>query len=154
VNITVLFNACAQLGTNEELSLVKKISKEIPKSFYSNPRLVNSLLDALIKCGDCLNAEILFSKMTKSVEGYGNLMNGFNKENNPDKTLNLFNQMKLDGFEPSIITYMCVIKALSIIGDYSILESIVQQIPDSFLVDHKIQVALIHMWVSLKRFSS
>ena len=92
--------------------------------------------------------------MTKSVEGYGNLMNGFNKENNPDKTLNLFNQMKLDGFEPDIIIYMCVIKALSIIGNYSILESIVLQIPDSFLVDHKIQVALIHMWVSLKRFSS
>ena len=154
VNIILLFNACAQLGTDEALNLTKKVWKEIPKSFDSNRYLLTSLFDALIKCGDCLNAEILFSKMTKSVESYGNLMNGFNKEKNPEKTLSLFNQMKLDGFEPDIITYICVIKALSMIGDYSILESIVQQIPDSFLVDDNIQNALIDMWVSLKRFSS
>ncbi len=149
-----MFNACAQLGTNEALNLAKKVSKEIPKSFHSDLGLLTSLFDALIKCEDCLSAEILFSKMTKSVESYGNLMNGFNKENNPKKTLNLFNKMKLDGFEPDIISYISVIKALSIIGDYSILQSIVQQIPDSFLVDHRIQNALIDMWVSLKRFSS
>ncbi len=149
-----MFKACAHLETNEALNLAKKVLKEIPKSFYSNPHLLTSLFDALIKCGDCLNAEILFSKMRKSVESYGNLMNGFNKENNPEKALNLFNKMKLDGFEPDIISYISVIKALSIIGDYSILESIVQQIPDSFLVDHKIQNALIDMWVSLERFSS
>jgi hypothetical protein len=36
---------------------VKKVSKDIPKSFYSNPRLLTSLLDALVKCDDLAYAE-------------------------------------------------------------------------------------------------
>ncbi len=78
-NITVLFNACAQLGTNEALGLTKKISEEIPKSFYSNPRLVTSLLDALMKCGDVHHAQSLFDASTKKVmQMYGAMMNGNN----------------------------------------------------------------------------
>ncbi|CAF0727586.1 unnamed protein product [Rotaria sordida] len=49
-------------------------------------------------------------------------MNGFNKENNILKTLNLFNQMKLDGFVLDLIAYLCVLKALSKIGDESICQ--------------------------------
>jgi hypothetical protein len=79
LNITVLFNACAQLRTDEALSLVKKISKDIPKSFYSNPRLVTSLLDALMKCGDVQHAELLFdTSRTKILPMYGAMMNGNN----------------------------------------------------------------------------
>jgi pentatricopeptide repeat protein len=148
VNIIILFNACAHLGSAEALKLVKKVWKEIPKSFHSNSRLLTSLLDALIKCGDCSTAEILYSKMPKSVANYGNLMNGFNKENNPLKTLNLFNQMKKDGIEQNIIIYLSVIKALSQFGDYDTSQSIIKQIPNSFLSNNQIQTALIDMWVS------
>ncbi|CAF1298068.1 unnamed protein product [Rotaria sordida] len=131
--IILLFNACAQLGTNEALNLTKKVSSQIPKSFHSNFHLLTSLLDALIQCGDCLNAEILFSKMKKSVIGYGNLMNGFLKSDNPAKVLSLFNQMKIDNIEPDLIIYFYIIKALSQIGDYSLAQSIVEKIPNYFL---------------------
>jgi hypothetical protein len=50
--ITFLFNACAQLGTTDALNLTKKISKEMPKSFYLDHFLLTSLLDVLVKCGD------------------------------------------------------------------------------------------------------
>jgi pentatricopeptide repeat protein len=103
----------------------------------------------LIKCGDCPSAEILFSKMPKTVIEYGNLMNGFVKENKPLKTLNLFNQMKIDNIQSDFIIYLSVIKALSQIGDYSMSQSIVEQIPDCFLLSCHIQRALIDMWVSL-----
>jgi len=148
VIIILLFNACAQLETLEALNLVKKISREMPKSFHSNPRLVNSLFDALIKCGDYSSAEIIFSKMKKSVESYGNLMNGFNRENDPSKTLDLFNQMKDDGIKANAINYLCVIKALSKMGDYSLSKSIIEQIPQNFLVNNQLQNALIDLWVS------
>ncbi len=79
VNIIVLFNACAQLGTNEALNLAKKVSKEIPKSFYSNPRLLTSLLDALMKCGDVKHAQSLFdATTTKVMSMYGAMMKGNN----------------------------------------------------------------------------
>jgi pentatricopeptide repeat protein len=152
VIILTFFNACAELKNNEALDLIKKISSKIPKTFYSNSRLVTSLFDALIKCEDCSTAEILFSKMKKSIISYGNLMNGFNKENNPEKTLNLFYQMKIDDIEPNLAIYLCVIKALSQLGVFPVSQSIVQQIPNSFLFDHKIQNTLIDMWVRSKTF--
>jgi hypothetical protein len=75
----LLFNACAQLGTTEALNLVEKVSKEIPKSFYSNQLILTSLLDALIKCGDVTGAQSLFDKSpNKSLSMYGAMMNGKN----------------------------------------------------------------------------
>jgi len=146
--VTLLFNACAQLRTAEALNLIKKVSSKISESFYLNSFLSTSLLDAFIKCGDSSSAQILFSKMKKCVIDYGNLMSGFNKENNPDKTLNLFNQMKISGIEANSAIYLCVIKALSKIGDYDLSQLLIEQIPDSFLCDDQIKTALIDMWVS------
>ncbi|CAM2722356.1 unnamed protein product [Rotaria socialis] len=147
VIIILLFNTCALLGTNEALSLVKRASKEIPKSFYSNPRLLTSLLDALIKCGDIKHAELLFGRLrTRTLSVYNAIINGFNKEKNPSKTLDLFHQMKISGLEPNFITYTCVIKALSLSGDYSLAQSVIGQISNSVLIDNQIHNALIDMW--------
>ncbi|CAF4067259.1 unnamed protein product, partial [Adineta steineri] len=124
---SILFNICAQLGTNEALSLVKKVSQEMPKSFHSNPYILSSLLDALIKCEDVKYAELLFNKSTnKNLPMYGAIMNAYNKEDKSLKALNLFNQMKID-------------------GDYSICESIVKDIPN-VLLNNEIENALIDMW--------
>jgi pentatricopeptide repeat protein len=149
VIIIVLFNACAQLETKASLDLVKKVLKQIPKSFYSNPRLLTSSLDALMKCGDVEYAELLFMKSTNKVLSmYGVMMNGYNKDNNPFKALNLFSQLKKDGFEGDIVIYLRVIKSLSQIGDYSLGKSFVKQLPDCFRVNNHIENALIDMWVS------
>ena len=144
----LFFNACAQLETNQSLELVKKVSSNMPKSFLSYPRLSTSLLDALIKCGDCLRAEEMFQNMNKSVKEYGNLMNGFNKMNQPEKTLNLFHQMQIDSIEADLITYLCLIKALAQIGILSMSEKLIEHIPLNFLKNPLIQNALIDMWVS------
>ncbi|CAF3518869.1 unnamed protein product [Adineta steineri] len=147
VIVILLFNTCAQLGTEEALNLAKRVSKETPQLFYSNPRLLTSLLDALIKCGDMEHAQLLFDRSTKKVLSmYGAMMSGYNKAKNPFKTLDVFNQMKMDGIEPNVIGYTCVIQALSQMGDYSISESIIEQIPSSIFVDNQIHNALIDMW--------
>ncbi|CAF4245670.1 unnamed protein product [Rotaria magnacalcarata] len=161
VNVTILFNACAQLKTKEALDLVKKTSKEIPKSFYANPRLFTSLLDALMKCGDVVHAESLFySSKEKVLPMYGAIMKGYVENNLAQKTIELFNelknpadvnktllnQMKLDDIQSSIPIYLSAIKAVSQIGDYSKAQSIFKQIPDSLLVENQIRSALIDLW--------
>jgi hypothetical protein len=79
VIIIVLFNACAQLRTKASLDLVKNVLLEIPKSFHLNPRLLTSLLDALMKCGDVQYAELLFMKSTnKDLAMYAAMMKGKN----------------------------------------------------------------------------
>ena len=142
-----LFHACAQLGTPDALHLVKTISKQMPESFYSNDHLSNALFDAFIRCGDCSSAEILHSKMTKTVDNYGRLMDGFNKENRPLRTLNLFNQMRNEKIQEDITVHLYVIKALSQVGHFDLAESVVKDIPESFLLENHIQTSLIDLWV-------
>ncbi|CAF4461467.1 unnamed protein product [Rotaria socialis] len=140
----LLFNSCAQLGSDEGLNLTKKVSKTIPKSFYSNVRLLTSILDALVKCNDLRYAQSFFDASIKNGVGmYAVMMNGYNKENNPLKTLNLFYQMKDKNHS---IIYLHVIKALSLIGDYKLSQSIIEQIPNDLLNDNQIQTVLIDMW--------
>ncbi|CAF3783868.1 unnamed protein product [Rotaria sordida] len=146
VIIILLFNDCAQLATKETLNLIKKVFKEIPKDYHSNTRLLTSILDALIKCGDFSSVKIIFSNMEKSVITYSIMMNGYIKENNPKQVLDLFNQMKIDGIEADLIIYLYIIKALSDIGDYSLSLSFIKQIPHSIAVDNRIHNALIDMW--------
>ncbi len=82
----------------------------------------------------------------------------------PNKALDLFNQIKNKGFffkpsnmyneiqtdwkESDIIIHLMVINALSQIGDFDLCQSIIEQIPKDYLVNNKIETALIDMWVS------
>jgi len=108
-----------------------------------------------VKCGDLEQAQSLFDVSTNKVLSmYTVMMHGFNKDKHPAKTLDLLNQMKIDGIDPNFKIYTCVIQALSKIGDYSMCEAIIEQIPDSCLVERSIQNALIDMWVCSNKFSS
>jgi hypothetical protein len=96
----LLFNACAQIGTTEALNITKKNSKDVSKSLCLNPRLSTSLLDALMKCDGLTYAESFFNaSKNKIVYMYGAMMTEFNKENKPSKTIDLFNQTKINGIE-------------------------------------------------------
>lgn len=148
--MTLLFNACAQVQTSEALDLVKRVSSKLSSSLYSNTRLANSLLDALIKCGDCTSAQAVFARMKRCVIGCGNLMNGWNRENHPEKTLALFDWMKNGSIKVDFVIYLCVIKALAQTGMLPLSKKIVEQIPKSLFND-SIRTALIDMWV---RFSA
>ncbi|CAF1456583.1 unnamed protein product [Adineta ricciae] len=144
--INLLFNACAQLRTPEALSLVKQTYKNMSSSFYSNDYVTTSLLDALVKCGDTSTAKVVFSKMRRPVIAYANLMTGFNDQREGKQTMQLFYQMKREGLEPDIITSLCVIKALALTGDLSLIEETINQLPQSILLDTQIRNALIDMW--------
>ncbi|CAF1078661.1 unnamed protein product [Rotaria magnacalcarata] len=168
IMVNLVFNACAQLATEMELNLLKTISSNIPNSFYSNPYVLTSLIDAFMKCGDVTCAQLLFNKSTKkTLPMYGAIMTGlivndqdeeaidiFNEirldelhqENHSDKKMKLLSEMKSDRLESNITIYLCLIKALAKLGMLEKAESFVQQIPIFFLTDHRIQNALIHMW--------
>ena len=72
-----MFQACAQLGTEEALDLIRLLRSRMPTSFYSNPRLLTSLIDALMKCEDFQTAEIIFDKVqVKDIPLYGAMIKG------------------------------------------------------------------------------
>lgn len=77
VIIILLFSACAQVETHEALKLIKDVIPKIHGSIYSNPRLVTSLLDALMKCGDVIKAQSIFdSTPDKVMHMFGAMMTG------------------------------------------------------------------------------
>ena len=152
VNVILLFNACAQLGTPEALSVVNAISANIPKSFSSNPRINNSLLDAFIKCGDLVSAEKLFNTIDRSAISYGNLMSGYNKANRSAKTIELFHQMEKEAVVPNRVTFLPIITALSRLRSSPLARSIIDRIPKSILALQEIQTGLIDMWASAHFF--
>ena len=152
VNLILLLNACAQLGTAKALSVVNAISSNIPKSFFSNPRINASLLDAFIKCGDLVSAEKLFNSIGRSTIGYGNLMSGYNRFNRSTKTIELFRQMEKESVVPDRVTFLPIITALSRLRSSPLARSIIDRIPKSILALQDIQNALIDMWASALLF--
>ena len=77
VSYIMLYNACAQMQSKEGLELIRNVSKTIPKSFYSDVKLVTSLLDAYGKCGDITSAQALFGSLEiRTIEMYNALMKG------------------------------------------------------------------------------
>jgi pentatricopeptide repeat protein len=149
VNMILLFNACARVGTQETLVLAKKVFSNLPHSYYLNSTFMTSAFDAFIKCGDLPSAEQLFSKMDRTIISYGNLMNAYNRTDQPEKTLDLYEQMKSAGIEPDLAIFLFLINASSHMGISSICQSIFEQIPNSFLDNIHVRNALIDMWVRI-----
>ncbi|CAF4703158.1 unnamed protein product [Rotaria magnacalcarata] len=148
--ITLFFNACVQLGTEKELILLKSISSKISNSFYSNPYVVTSLIDAFMKCRDVTSAKALFDRSTKkTISMYGVMMTGLTINDQEEEAIDMFNEIHLDElhrenhsekqkllsemntdrFEANIIIYLCLLKALAKLGMLEKAQSFVQQIP-------------------------
>ncbi|CAF3527140.1 unnamed protein product [Rotaria socialis] len=142
----LFFHACARIGTEEALRLAKKVLSNLPNSYRENSNILTTAFDAFIKCGDLLFAEKLLPKIKKISMSYGNLMKAYNKNNQPEKTLDLYEQMKFDKIEPDVICYLLLVNACSNIGILSICQSIFEQIPKSFLDNSYIKNALVDMW--------
>ena len=149
VILILILNACLRLKTPQALQLIKTIDINMPESYRNHPRLNVSLLDALIKSGQSNRAEQIFERSQKSVIAYGTMINGFNLIGQPEKALNLFNQMINDSIKPNSVVYLCVIKTLAEFGDLSLSTMIVDQMPDIHFHDESIRNALIDMWVRI-----
>ena len=143
--VNLFFNACAQLGTKKGLDLVKKTSKQMPKSFYSNTYVVSSLLDALMKCGDVEHAQSLFhSANDKVLSMYGAMMKGYVKNKMPECAIELFDQVKT----PDEIIMNVFFNACAQLGTKDILDkvkTIAEKMPKSFYSNTYILSSLLNV---------
>lgn len=142
-----IFKTCAKLQDGKALSCGRKFFEQMPIEYEKNEFLMNSAFDMFIKCGDSTSAERIFSKIPRFLIGYGRLMKIFNTEKQPEKTIDLYKQMKQDKIKPDRIIYLLLINACAQIGLESICQQIVKEIPKDFLSNNQIQTSLIHMWV-------
>ena len=150
VSFMLLFNACAQLRNETSLTLGKQVFQRLSnQSFHANSmnKILGAALDMFVKCNDTHTAESLFGRMKRNIISYGLLMKMYNDRNESDKTLSLFEQMKLEKIKPNSIIWLLIIKACAQLGDLSTSEVIFNQIPQHLLTNLIIHNALIDMWV-------
>ncbi|CAF1012104.1 unnamed protein product [Adineta steineri] len=145
-NVSLLFNACARIATEETLNLVKQVLSNLPDQYQNDKYILTTAFDAFIKSNDSLNAQKMFPKIPQNRLSYGNLMSAFNKNNQPRKTLELYEQMKINKIQLDPPISVLLINACANIGIYSISKSISEQIPESHLNNIFINNALIDMW--------
>ncbi|CAF1183546.1 unnamed protein product [Rotaria sp. Silwood1] len=143
---SILFNACAQLRTKDALDLGKKVFNQLPIECRQSNDLLYSVLNMFIKCDDLKSAESLFNRIDRDLISYGSMMKFYNMKEQPEQTLTLFEQMKQNKIKPNKIIFVLLIDACSVIGDLSLCQSLISQIPPSFLTDPWIQVGLVDMW--------
>ena len=147
INYMLLFNACAGIGSEKALTSVKRILKKMPIAYNSHSKVLTSAFDAFIKCGDISSAEQLFFNMKRNAISYAILMQAYNKDDQPHKTLDLYKQMQIDTIEPDSYIYVFLLNACADIGTLSISQSLFQQIQNSFIEHPHIKTSLIDMWV-------
>ena len=77
MNLIVFFQVCADLKTEQALDAMKKVSQQTKVTLHANHRLVTSLLNALVECGDVEHAEKIFDTIkAKQLPMYGAMMKG------------------------------------------------------------------------------
>ena len=148
VTYTIYFNACARLGNNEALDLGKKVFQQLPIKYHQSNDVLISVFDMFFKCNDVESAESLFIRLKRSVISYGSLMKMYNNNDQPEKTLALFKQMKRENVDSNEIIFAWLISACTQIGDISMCEWVISQLSPSALNNFQIQSALVNMWVS------
>ena len=146
---TVAFNLCANLANDRALHTGRKIFAEIPPSFHQDTILITSALNMFMQSGDTAKAEQLFNEIQSTDKiTFATMMKGFNLNNNPLKTLALFDRMKRENIEADGVIYVVLLQACSQIAMIEYCQSIAAQIPRKFRLNRILQNTLIDMWAS------
>ena len=152
--LRVYFNACMQLGSKQALEAGKKVLERLPDPQAQPIDLLNSALAMLIKCDDRQGAESFFTRIPRNVVSYGMMMHMYLEDDQPEKVFHLLERMKEEKIEPNDFNFSSLISACGMIGDPSLSEMVVAQLPTILFKDPWIQNALVNMWVSNRTTTS
>lgn len=142
------FNACGLLGNNEGLILGKKVLEQMPIEYHQSNDVLIRVFDMFVKCNDLSSAESLFPRLQSNVITYGSLMKMCNLNGAPEKTIELFNQMKTKKVDSNDIILVLLINACAQISHISLCEWVISHLSSSASDSLYIQHSLIDMWVS------
>jgi pentatricopeptide repeat protein len=108
VTYIIVLSACANLSA---LSLGRKIHSQINEACIEwNIEMKNSLLNMYAKCGSMDEARSLFDTMqSKNDITWNAMIQGYGENGNGKEALELFEQMKKEGLQPSQFTYTIVL---------------------------------------------
>ncbi len=143
---SILFKICTKIADQRSFEFGKSVFARMPKKFH-NHVVLTAALHMFIQGDDLESAESLFDRMNRTIESYGAMMKFYNINNQPEKTLELFQRIKQENLNPDEIIFVLLIDALSEIGHLELSQSLLDEMPNNFLLDPWIQTGLIDLWV-------
>ncbi|CAF4262025.1 unnamed protein product, partial [Adineta steineri] len=142
----IIYNICASLSNQRCIQLGKTIIDKMPKEFLNNTNVVTSLMHMSMNFGQVEKAESFFKQIKNpTLYTYGVLMNGYKNNDQPEKCLILFEEMKKQNIIIDEPIALALIGACSQIGIQSISQNIVQQI-SHLKLNLRLKTSLINMW--------
>ncbi|XP_062203265.1 pentatricopeptide repeat-containing protein At3g29230 [Phragmites australis] len=114
--IVSILAACAESGS---LALGKRIHRHVRQRKLGRSTLVcNALMDMFCKCGCVNRADYIFDTeiVEKDSVSWNTIIGGFAMHGHGDKALDLFAQMKQQGFRPDAVTLINVLSACTHMG--------------------------------------
>ena len=106
-----------------------------------NEKILYAVFNMFIKCSDIDNAEKLFSKLHRNQITFRIMMTIFNKHNQPNKTLILFEQMKKENIQPNEQIFVLILNAFFQLKDFVKA----QQFFDKIQINHQLFMILCSM---------
>lgn len=105
-------------GVDTSLALGKQIHLlVIKKGFDSNPFVSNGLINMYSKCGVLEDATEVFKQMPwRNSISWNSMIAAFARHGNGSEALQLYNVMKLEGVEPTDVTFLSLLHACSHVG--------------------------------------
>ncbi|OEL18257.1 Pentatricopeptide repeat-containing protein [Dichanthelium oligosanthes] len=114
--IVSILAACAESGS---LALGKRIHRHVRQRKLGKSTLVcNALMDMFCKCGCVNRADYIFDTemLEKDSVSWNTIIGGFAMHGDGEKALDLFAQMKQQGFHPDAVTLINVLSACTHMG--------------------------------------
>ena len=121
INHIVFFNACGQAGNSKSLNIGKQVFYQLlnkSNGKFLNEKILQAIFHMFIKCSDINNAENLFSKLYRNQITFGLMMTMYNKQNQPNKTLILFEQMKKENIQANEQIFVLILNAFFQLKDF------------------------------------
>ncbi|CAF1343104.1 unnamed protein product [Adineta steineri] len=142
----IIYNICTSLSNQRSIQLGKTIIDKMPKEFLNNTNVVTSLMHMLMNFGQVEKAESFFEQIKNpTLYTYGVLMNGYKNNDQPEKCLTLFEEMKKQNIIIDEPIALALIGACSLTGIRSISQNIAQQI-SHLKLNLRLKTSLINMW--------
>ncbi|KAK4850944.1 hypothetical protein QYF36_011226 [Acer negundo] len=105
-------------GVDTSLGLGKQIhSLIIKRSFTANPFVSNGLINLYSKCGDLEESIKVFNRMPhRNSISWNSMIAAFARHGDGSRALQLYEEMRLEGVEPTDVTFLSLLHACSHVG--------------------------------------
>jgi pentatricopeptide repeat protein len=140
-NAVTYISVLKACGIVRSLEMGEIVGAEVQKLGLLENDLVlgNALLDMYCKCGALEKMQEAFENLrVRDVVSWTSLIDGYARHGFGNEALERFREMKMAEFSPNAVTFICVLKACSLVGSLEIGEEIDAEVRKQGMLQHNV----------------